>query len=435
MKGYLYIIKNKVNNKVYIGKTYKSIESRFRQHIQDSQRIDLPKKQNKLYRAFNKHGIENFYIELIDKFEEGLLEEKEIEYIALHNSFHKGYNSTLGGDGKRTLELDENLIVKKWEDGKSINKIASYFVISPDSVKKVLYNKVGYLTKEVNEKVPFVIYDKNWNRVIKASSRYESINIIKNIFKLSVPYSVCQMIDKACDKGNIAYQHHWQKESEIYHDGKEFNRKFDKNQYIAHKECVCINEIWYAINQDSDLSLDMVTGVLGKVTKKDQSKRVCTKPSKEELSKFLDKSSKELGEIYKVGRTTINRWLREYNLKRIESPLDEKLVISYYKKGMNIKTISSLLHKNNKDISSILKKEKLLDKWFKHCLYAFSKKENTIHKFESLIKAKRFLNNEKADDKIKLCIKGKRKSAFGYIWRSPFIENKNDDYYENKNNW
>ena len=38
MNGFIYKITNKVNNKIYIGKTMTSIENRFQEHIRESRK-------------------------------------------------------------------------------------------------------------------------------------------------------------------------------------------------------------------------------------------------------------------------------------------------------------------------------------------------------------------------------------------------------------
>ena len=38
MNGFIYKITNKVNNKIYIGKTMTSIEKRFQEHIRESRK-------------------------------------------------------------------------------------------------------------------------------------------------------------------------------------------------------------------------------------------------------------------------------------------------------------------------------------------------------------------------------------------------------------
>lgn len=56
--AYIYIIKNDINNKVYIGKTRLSIQQRFKEHIWDSRRKRCEKRP--LYNAMNKYGLEHF---------------------------------------------------------------------------------------------------------------------------------------------------------------------------------------------------------------------------------------------------------------------------------------------------------------------------------------------------------------------------------------
>ena len=38
--GYIYIIKNTVNDKVYIGKTIQTLERRFQKHLSDSKKLN-----------------------------------------------------------------------------------------------------------------------------------------------------------------------------------------------------------------------------------------------------------------------------------------------------------------------------------------------------------------------------------------------------------
>lgn len=56
--GYIYIIKNDINDHVYIGKTIQNINKRFAQHKKDMNRTNFEKRP--LYAAFQKYGIEHF---------------------------------------------------------------------------------------------------------------------------------------------------------------------------------------------------------------------------------------------------------------------------------------------------------------------------------------------------------------------------------------
>ena len=107
--GYIYVIKNKKNTKLYVGQTSKTISERFKGHIisarnykDENYRIGSPI----LYRAMRKYGFENFYIEEIQclcantKCElREQLNECEMYYIKYYNSLTpNGYNCTIGGD-------------------------------------------------------------------------------------------------------------------------------------------------------------------------------------------------------------------------------------------------------------------------------------------------------------------------------------------------
>ena len=56
--GHIYKIENKINGQIYIGQTIKTVEKRFQQHKNNSNKSYFS--QIVLYKAFNKYGIENF---------------------------------------------------------------------------------------------------------------------------------------------------------------------------------------------------------------------------------------------------------------------------------------------------------------------------------------------------------------------------------------
>lgn len=133
MKGYIYKITNKVNGKSYIGQTRYTIEFRWRQH--------LHKKDNTYFHnAIRKYGADNFIIEKLEECNIEDLNEKEIYYIAKYNTFKDGYNLTIGGDGNRTLLLDDKYdeISALYLSGFSSNKIATLYKVDKASIVKIL---------------------------------------------------------------------------------------------------------------------------------------------------------------------------------------------------------------------------------------------------------------------------------------------------------
>jgi group I intron endonuclease len=94
----IYMIRNKINNKLYIGCAvdYK------RRFIEHKSKLKLNKHYNNyLQRNWNKYGGENFEYIIIEICEKCQLKQKEILWIKYYrsdNSFY-GFNGTKGGDG------------------------------------------------------------------------------------------------------------------------------------------------------------------------------------------------------------------------------------------------------------------------------------------------------------------------------------------------
>ena len=105
--AYIYIIKNDINNKVYIGKTIFSLAKRWKEHLHDSQSQRQEKRP--LYNAISKYGAEHFWIELLEECLNEDAENKEQYWINFYNSYYDGYNATLGGDGKQYLDYKKIL--------------------------------------------------------------------------------------------------------------------------------------------------------------------------------------------------------------------------------------------------------------------------------------------------------------------------------------
>lgn len=133
MKGLIYKITNKVNNMSYIGQTRYTIEFRWKQHQH--------KKDNTYFHnAIHKYGIKNFEIEVLEECNVEDLNSKEIFFIAKYDTFNKGYNLTIGGDGNRRLLLDDKYdeIKELYLSGFSSNKIATLYKVDKATIVKIL---------------------------------------------------------------------------------------------------------------------------------------------------------------------------------------------------------------------------------------------------------------------------------------------------------
>jgi group I intron endonuclease len=107
---FVYCIKNKVNGKEYVGLTKRTIDSRWKQHIQESLRLGSWEYNTPLGNAIKKYGKDSFDISILKECGSILeLKEEEKRFISVRKSLSKygGYNLTEGGDGRFGYKLSE----------------------------------------------------------------------------------------------------------------------------------------------------------------------------------------------------------------------------------------------------------------------------------------------------------------------------------------
>ena len=118
--AYIYKITNTKNNKAYIGYTSKTVEGRWDEHLHDA----LTYRDNrKFYNAIRKHGTECWEVEtLLEVNNASEAKIKEIEFIALYETYDNGYNATKGGDGNNGIVMSEESNKKRSDALKGIPK-------------------------------------------------------------------------------------------------------------------------------------------------------------------------------------------------------------------------------------------------------------------------------------------------------------------------
>lgn len=132
--AYIYQITNTINGKQYIGKTELTIEKRFKEHCRDAFKNCNEKRP--LYAAMRKYGIEHFIIECLE--ETNNPNEREMYWINEKNTYHNGYNATLGGDG--TKYIDEQQVINAYNQLKYQTKVSEELNIDIKTVHKILEN-------------------------------------------------------------------------------------------------------------------------------------------------------------------------------------------------------------------------------------------------------------------------------------------------------
>ena len=84
----------------------------------------------------NKYGVENFEFSILEQTDTP--NEREQFYIQHFNTYHNGYNETLGGDGGVYLELPEQEICDYYINNHTLEDTAKQFSYDFLTIKKVL---------------------------------------------------------------------------------------------------------------------------------------------------------------------------------------------------------------------------------------------------------------------------------------------------------
>ena len=139
---FVYLIKNKVNNKRYVGITTRTPKERYQDHLTTFNQPNDQSYNNVLYRAFRKYGKDNFELEwtgdysstIKDSIELRLLETQFIEYYRTYVGFEdcNGYNMTCGGE---SINLNKK-------------KVCQYDIMALDLIKT--YNSIKEASRETN---------------------------------------------------------------------------------------------------------------------------------------------------------------------------------------------------------------------------------------------------------------------------------------------
>lgn len=202
---FIYKITNDINGKIYIGKTGKTIEERFKEHIKSSQ---LEYKNRPLYDAMNKYGYNHFYVEKIDTcLNNEEASQKEIYWIKYYNSYYHGYNATLGGDGKPTLDLNEKEILKKYSELKSKCAVARYFNVDEKTIRNILGNYTDFVNDIIKSKKIAMIKDGSILHIFD-NQRMANLFLGKNIQSSNISKVLLH-------KRKTAYGYEWKYLAEI----------------------------------------------------------------------------------------------------------------------------------------------------------------------------------------------------------------------------
>lgn len=198
MNGFIYIIRNTINSKVYVGQTKVSVETRWQEHLRHAKYGDQV-----INRAMRKYGVDKFYIETLEICDISVIDYREMYYIDLYDSTNKskGYNVSIGGKTpkfKRKALSISTLVDLYKNQGFTLSEIARKFEVTRYIITTELRNAGVEIKERYREEEKFNKVDKNI--LLKAIQECKSLR--KAAKSLNMNYTTFR---KACIYNNIEY--------------------------------------------------------------------------------------------------------------------------------------------------------------------------------------------------------------------------------------
>lgn len=242
----IYKITNKINNKIYIGKSI-NIKERWITHIRESNISNEQWDSNyrgvktPFHSAIRKYGTENFTFEVLEECDREQLNDKEKYWIKELNATNRniGYNVTLGGDGYnrgkgenapgcKITKAESDLIKQKLKDRWTAKQIQELVPLAtPGIISSINHGKTWF---DENETYPISLNNghRTWSdeEAMKIKKRYADG---ETIMDLAREFSVKQETISDLVKGKsytnlpiVERKVNWQRKSQ--------NRKFSDEQ-------------------------------------------------------------------------------------------------------------------------------------------------------------------------------------------------------------
>ena len=198
MNGFIYIIRNTINNKVYIGQTKVSVDTRWKEHLRHAKYGD-----QLINRAMRKYGIDKFYIETLEICNINIIDDREIYYIDLYNATNKskGYNVSIGGKTpkfERKILSIPTLIDLYKNQGFTLSEIASKYNVS----RYIITTELRNAGVEINERYKQEEIFNKLDKAIIIKALHENKSLRKAAKSLNMNYTTFR---KACLYNHIEY--------------------------------------------------------------------------------------------------------------------------------------------------------------------------------------------------------------------------------------
>lgn len=176
----IYILRNTVNSKVYIGQTWRSLKERFRRY---------DKRQSHLFNAINLYGKDRFYYEVVTvAHTQEIADYWEIYFINKYNSTNTDFGFNLKTGGARGRYVHRIGEAREHWINKLMNLAKNQYennVVTREILQKNQF-KPGHVPFSKGKPMP----DVQYNEWLPYAIKPEQHNSIKTEFKSGNHYSI-----------------------------------------------------------------------------------------------------------------------------------------------------------------------------------------------------------------------------------------------------
>lgn len=204
---YIYMWKNKINNKKYFGQT-NNIDRRYREYKsysfnEKSKMYNLP-----ISRAIRKYGLDNFDFKIVDLAKSKKeINVKEIFYINFYNTIDFGYNIQEGGQcrnySRKLTNFQALKIIKEIQDDTPFTQIAEM-----NDISLTLVSNINNGLRYRQDNITYPIKDSNY----KTFDDYKDVvndikwNIFKSVTEIAEKHNIGDCTAKKINSGDLQHQ-------------------------------------------------------------------------------------------------------------------------------------------------------------------------------------------------------------------------------------
>lgn len=154
--GYIYVIKNTVNEKVYIGQTMYNPKFRLKYYINKASQGYT----NKIARAIREIGESCFFIEILEEVDNDKLDIREEFYIKHFNSTVYGYNTQTKSKQTRNYSPKQRI------SSEILHKLFTE-LIETKNLEQVIQNN-----QQVHKKIKSIVQQINYGKIYRQNVDY-----------------------------------------------------------------------------------------------------------------------------------------------------------------------------------------------------------------------------------------------------------------------